>query len=274
MSEFERINNYVKQIREETDFVCELAIVLGSGLNDFAESIEIVKTIDYKSLEGFPTCSAQGHVGRFVFGYVEGKSVAIMQGRVHLYEGYQPNDVVLPIRVLHLLGAKIVIFSNAAGSMRKDICPGDFMVWTDQIAFLIPSVLKGDNIDELGDRFPDTTDMFTPRLREIALRVAKEENVNLHEGVYIQAIGPHYESPAEMRAFALWGADAVGMSTAIEAIAALHMGMKICAISCITNYESGLGIPSEPLTHEKVQEIANKCAKDFRILINGIVKDM
>lgn len=274
MKEYERIVHYANLIAQQIDFKVDIAIVLGSGLNDYANTIEVIKTIEYKSLEGFPTCHAQGHVGRFVFGKIASKYVALMQGRVHLYEGYDPNTVVLPLRVLHLLGAQKVIFSNAAGSMRKQMAPNDFMIWTDQISFLIPSVLAGENIDELGDRFIDTTDMFSPRLREIGLRIAKENGIRLHQGVYIQAYGPHFETVAEMKAFVTFGADAVGMSTAIEALAAWHMKMEICAISCITNYESGLQMSNEPLTHQAVQQMALQANHNFKILVDGIVKEM
>ncbi len=272
MNEVEKIKKYVSLIRKKTDFVPQVAIVLGSGLNSFAENIDIVTTVDYKDLEGFPICSAEGHVGRFVFGYIGEVKVVVMQGRVHYYEGYSMQDVVLPLRVMHALGATNIIFTNAAGSMRVDFNPASFMVFTDQLAFFVPSPLLGENYPELGNRFPDTTGMFDKDLRELVLEIAKDNSIDVHSGIYVQASGPQYESPAEMRAFKLLGADAVGMSTACECIAALQLKMKIVSISCITNYESGLNLTTEELSHEQVQAIANKCAKDMEVLLKELVK--
>lgn len=272
MNEIERIKKYVVLIRERTDFKPQVAIVLGSGLNSFAEKIEVVTTIDYKQLEFFPTCSAEGHVGRFVFGYIGQVKVVIMQGRFHYYEGYSMADIVLPLRVMKQLGASNIIFTNAAGSMRVDFKPASFMVFTDQLAFFVPSPLVGEDYPELGNRFPDTTVMFDKNLREEVLEIAKEKKIEVNSGVYVQASGPQYESPAEMRAFKILGGDAVGMSTACECIAALQLKMKIVAISCITNYESGLDLTDEELSHEQVQLIANKCARDMEILLKELVK--
>ncbi|MDO4377698.1 MAG: purine-nucleoside phosphorylase [Erysipelotrichia bacterium] len=271
MEEFARIQKYVELIREKTDFVPEIAIVLGSGLNEFADKIDVVTTVKYADLPGFPTCSAQGHIGQFVFGYIENIKVVIMQGRIHYYEGYKMSDVVLPLRIMKFLGAENVIFTNAAGSMRVDYKPSSFMAFTDQIALFVPSPLIGENIPQLGARFPDTTAMFDKNIRDELILIARENNIDVNCGVYVQAAGPQYESPAEMLAFKLLGADAVGMSTACECIAALQMNMKICAISCITNYESGLNIDCPPLSHQQVQEMANKCVQDMEVLLKNLI---
>lgn len=271
MKEIERVNKYVDLIKQQIDFNPQLAIVLGSGLNDFANSIDIVKTINYADLDGFVTCSAEGHVGRFVFGYIGDVKVVIMQGRVHYYEGYDVSDIVLPLRVMYYLGARNVIFTNAAGSMREDFKPSSFMVFTDQIAFLVKSPLIGNNLDGIGNRFVDTTGMFSADFRELLLKVAKENNIDMNQGVYIQAAGPQYETVAEMKAFRSWGADAVGMSTCCECNAALQLSMKMAAISCITNYESGLNLTSEPLTHTQVQLMGQKANKDLEVLLKQFV---
>ena len=272
MKEIDRIYYYVNQIKKKIDFNPQLAIVLGSGLNDFADTIDKVASIDYKDLDGFVRCSAEGHVGRFVFGYINQVKVVIMQGRVHYYEGYDVADIVLPLRVMYYLGARNVIFTNAAGSMREDFKPGSFMVFSDQIAFLVKSPLIGNNLESIGNRFVDTTDMFDKDFRRLLLKIGKENGIDINEGVYIQAAGPQYETVAEMRAFKLWGADAVGMSTACECNAALQLSMKMAAISCITNYESGLNLTSEPLTHSQVQLMGQKANQALEILIKQFVK--
>lgn len=268
---YEEALGYAEKIREKTDFVPEIAIVLGSGFNDFAEQMDAVATVDYASLEGFPQCSAEGHVGRFVFGMFGSRRVAVMQGRVHYYEGYPVSDIVLPLRVLHLLGAETVFFTNAAGSMTERLQPGDFMAFSDQLSFLIPSPVRGKSNAQFGAAFPDTANMFDADLRELVLSNGNRLGLSMKEGVYIQAPGPQYESPAEMRAYAAWGADAVGMSTAVEAIAARQMGMRICAVSLITNMESGVAAEVKPLTHEDVLRIANIAVDGFSRLMAEVI---
>lgn len=269
---YERILKCFDCIRKRTDFKPELALVLGSGLGDYAEEIDIVQTIDYAEIEGFPVSTVKGHKGRFVFGYVEKKPIVVMQGRVHYYEGYSMEEVVLPIRLMYLLGAKTLILTNAAGGIRTAFRAGDFMMLTDQIATAVPSPLIGANIEELGTRFPDMSQIYSLSLQEIVRRSAKECEIPLQEGVYVQFTGPNYETPAEIRLARSWGADAVGMSTACEAIAAKHMGMEICGISCITNMAAG--ILDEPLKHEDVQEAADRAAKSFKRLITRIIRNI
>ena len=233
-------------------------------------TIRICETIDYSSIEGFPVSTVAGHKGRFVFGYVENVPVVIMQGRVHYYEGYDMADVVLPIRLMYMLGAKTLILTNAAGGIDPSLCPGDLMLITDQISSFVPSPLRGANMEQLGPRFPDMSCIYDKSLGQILEKTAAALDMPLKKGIYLQMGGPNYESPAEVRMCKTLGADAVGMSTACEAVAANHMGMKICGISCISNMASG--ISEKPLSHEEVQEMADQTAPRFkRFLYDSIV---
>jgi len=263
--EMERLNKALAAVREKTDFVPEVAVVLGSGLGGFADEIRQVAIVDYKDIPGMPVSTAPGHVGRFVFGYVEETPVVVMQGRVHLYEGYEPRDTVLPIRLMGLMGAKGLFLTNASGGIRRDLVADTLMMITDHISCLVPSPLRGENLDELGPRFPDMTDIYDPRLRDILRSAARENGILLPEGVYIQTSGPNYESPAEIRMYERWGADAVGMSTTGEAMAARHMGMRVCGVSCVANLSAGLS--ANPLTGEEVIEVANQTAPVFKKLL-------
>lgn len=266
---YEKLMTCVESVKAKVDFCPEVALILGSGLGDYADEIEIVQTVDYTDIEGFPTSTVAGHKGRFVFGYVNKTPVVIMQGRVHFYEGYPMSDVVLPTRLMGLLGAKKLILTNAAGGVNFDFKPGDFMMLTDHITTGVPSALIGANLDELGVRFPDMSEVYSNRMQEIVRETAKEQGIDLKEGVYAQFTGPNYETPAEIRMARTWGADAVGMSTACEAMAARHMGMEICGISCITNLAAGMS--KEELNHKEVQETADRVAKQFKALITGII---
>lgn len=266
---FEKLQGCLKSVREKTDFVPEVALILGSGLGEYAEEIEVSAVIDYKDIQGFPVSTVAGHKGRFIFGYVNKVPVVIMQGRVHYYEGYPMTDVVLPTRLMGLMGAKVLFLTNAAGGVNKEFAAGDFMMLTDHIASFIPSPLIGTNLDELGPRFPDMSDVYRKELQQIIRETAAEENIPLKDGVYMQLSGPAYESPAEVRMCRILGADAVGMSTACEALAANHMGMKVCGISCITNM--ACGITEQPLSHAEVQETADRVAPLFKRLITASI---
>lgn len=266
---YEKLQNCLKSVREKTDFVPEVALILGSGLGEYAEEIEVAATIDYKDIEGFPVSTVAGHKGRFIFGYVNKVPVVIMQGRVHFYEGYPMTDVVLPTRLMGLLGAKTLFLTNACGGINKEFHAGDFMLIKDHIATSVPSPLLGENIDELGPRFPDMSDVYRRELRSLIKEAAKEEGIELQEGIYFQLSGPAYESPAEVQMCRILGADAVGMSTACEALAANHMGMKVCGISCITNM--ACGITDQPLSHAEVQETADRVAPLFKKLITASI---
>ncbi len=266
-----KVKQCVKQIRTKTDFVPRVALILGSGLGAFADEIQIDTVIPYHEIDGFPVSTVPGHKGRFVFGYVGTTPVVIMQGRVHYYEGYAMSDVVLPTRIMQLLGAEILFLTNAAGGISNKLKAGDLMMITDQISSFVPSPLIGSNVEEWGVRFPSMDTIYDLELREI-LRKAADGITELREGIYLQTTGPCYESPAEVRMFASLGADAVGMSTAVEAIVARHMGMKVCGISCITNMAGGT--VEQPLSHEEVAAIADQVAPKFKKLVDCAVKAM
>ena len=262
---YEKLIKCRDSVRTHTDFVPEIALVLGSGLGDFADTIEIVKTVDYKDIEGFPVSTAPFHKGRLVFGYVDNVPVVCMQGRIHYYEGYPVSDVVLPARLMHLLGAKVLFLTNAAGSANPEYNAGDFMLIRDHILALFPNPLIGENIDEFGPRFPDMSCVYDLKLRDIIKNTANALEIPLREGVYCQFTGPSYETPTEVKMAGLLGADAVGMSTACEAVAARHAGTRVCGISCITN--KGAGLSETPLTHEEVKETGERVAPLFRKLV-------
>lgn len=266
----EKLFSCLESLKKKTDFKPEVALVLGSGLGDYAEHIEVKETVDYKDLEGFPVSTVAGHKGRFVFGYIGSVPVVIMQGRVHYYEGYPMSDVVLPIRLMGLLGAKKLILTNAAGGINFDYRPGDFMLLKDHITTAVPSPLIGENIEELGPRFPDMSEVYSERMREIAIFCAKKLEIPIQEGVYVQFTGPNYETPAEIRMARSWGADAAGMSTACEAMAARHLGMEVCGISCITNLAAGMS--KQPLSHKEVQETADKVSVRFKALVTELIQ--
>lgn len=263
--EYERLQACLAAVREKTDFVPEAAVVLGSGLGGFADQIRQVAVVNYADIPGFPVSTAPGHVGRYVFGYVEETPVVVMQGRVHLYEGYAPRDVVLPIRLMGMMGARILFVTNASGGLRRDLTAGTLMLITDQFSCFAPNPLIGSNIDELGPRFPDVTDLYDPKLRAVIRAAAEKAGIALSEGVYVQLTGPSYESAAEIRMLGALGGDAVGMSTAVEVIAARHMGMRICGVSCVANL--GTGLSETPLSGEDVVAVANATAPRFRRLM-------
>ena len=252
------------------NFRPDVAIVLGSGLGDYANDIEVVGEVDYHDIEGFPVSTVPGHAGKFIFGYVGDVPVVCMKGRIHYYEGYPITDVVLPARLMKLMGAKVLFLTNACGGLNPEFKAGDFMLIKDQISVFVPNPLIGENIDELGTRFPDMSHVYDPELRNLIKEAAAENNIFLREGVYCQFTGPSFESPAEIMMAGRIGADAAGMSTAVEAIAANHMGMKVCGISFVSNLAAG--ISPVPLTHEEVQEAANMAAPKFKKLINAAVK--
>jgi len=250
----------------------EIALVLGSGLGAFAGQIEDKTYIPYSEIEGFPVSTVTGHAGTFVFGRVGDKRVVAMQGRIHYYEGYSMDQVVLPIRIMQMLGAKTLILTNAAGGINTSFSQGDFMMITDQITSFVPSPLIGPNLDELGTRFPDMSNVYDGKLQECMRSTAEALDIKLQSGVYLQTTGPNYETPAEIRMFRGLGADAVGMSTACEAMVARHMGMRVAGVSCITNLAAGMN--KKELNHEEVKEIADRISSQFEALIRNFILNL
>lgn len=256
-------------LKDRTDFKPKVGIILGSGLGDFANQIQVKAEVSYNDIEGFPVSTVAGHAGKFIFGYLGDVPVMCMKGRVHYYEGYAMSDVVLPIRLMYLMGVRILMLTNAAGGIGEGFNAGDLMMITDQIACFVPNPLIGPNDEEYGARFPDMSNIYNRTLQEIIRSVAAKHNIPIKEGVYVQLTGPSYESPAEIRMLKAFGAGAVGMSTAVEAIVANHLGMKICGISCISNLAAGLS--DSPLSHKEVQEAADKAAPLFQKLVKEVI---
>ena len=268
------------QIKEAADYIKgklagntpEIGIVLGSGLGEFADQVEDKVVIPYSEIPHFHQTTVKGHQGRIVSGHLKGKKVIVFQGRFHRYEGHSMQDVVLPVRVVSLLGAKNLILTNAAGGMSPRYTPGELVVITDHINLTGDNPLIGPNIEELGERFPDMSRTYNPSLNEIITKSAKEINIKLETGIYIGVLGPSYETPAEIQMFAKMGADMVGMSTVAEAIAAHHAGLKVCGISCITNFAAGMG--QESLNHDEVKEVANQVKEKFTALLLQTIHNM
>ncbi|MBE5831326.1 MAG: purine-nucleoside phosphorylase [Butyrivibrio sp.] len=267
---YEKLQKCVEAVRSKTDFVPDVALVLGSGLGGFAENIKIETEISYSEIPGFPVSTVPGHAGKFIFGYLDNVKVVCMKGRVHFYEGYQISDVVLPARLMKMLGAKILFLTNAAGGLGEGFNAGDLMLITDHISIFAPNPLIGPNVDELGPRFADMSNVYDKDLQDVIRKTAKDNGIDLKEGVYCQLTGPSFESPAEIRLLGKLGVSAVGMSTVNEAIAANHMGMRICGVSCISNLAAG--ISETPLCHEEVQEAADKAAPLFTKLVKESIK--
>ena len=266
---YERLQRCYKSIEDKIPFRPRLALVLGSGLGDYAERIEIEASIDYHEITDFPVSTVSGHKGRFVFGHIGSVPVVIMQGRVHFYEGYSIEEVVLPERLMHLMGAEILFLTNACGSANPAYQAGDFMLLTDHILYSVPNPLIGANAEELGVRFPDMSEVYDEALRKEIFACAKDLEISLREGVYMQFSGPSFETPAEVRMAHILGADAVGMSTACEAVAGRHCGMLIGGISCISNL--GAGLSEEPLSDEDVKVVANRVAPLFKKLVTEAI---
>ena len=263
------ITKAVEFIKSKITDTYEIGIILGSGLGTLGEKIENPQCVDYADIPDFPVSTAPGHVGRFVFGTLNGKKVMCMQGRIHLYEGYQVQNVVMPIRVMKMMGVKKLIVTNAAGGINENFNVGDIMVITDHINFTGKNCLIGKNDDDFGCRFPDMSFAYAPELREIAFNCAEKLGMKLREGVYIGCTGPSYETPAEIRAFRVLGADTVGMSTVQEVIAANHCGIDVLGFSLVSNKAAGLS--GERLTEEEVLTIGRQKSEEMQSLITEIV---
>lgn len=269
---YKRLESCKEQIEKITDFKPEVVIVLGSGLGNYVDETEVVQTIPYSDIKGWPNSTAPNHAGNLVFAKYKGINLAIMQGRVHYYEGYSMDEVVLPLRVLHMLGANTCILTNAVGAINPEYHVGDFVCIRDQISSFVPSPLIGENVEEFGDRFIGMTDAYDKEMQETVLKVGEENNIPVHSGVYLQVTGPQYETPAEIEMYRSLGADTVAMSLAAETIAARHMGMKVCGINCVSNMAAGM--EEEGFSHDSVTEEVGKSADNYKILISGLLDSL
>jgi len=267
-----KVEEATLKIKDKVSSLPKIGIVLGSGLGMLVDEFEEKCFIDYASIPHFPTTTVVGHSGKFVLGEIEQQPVIAMQGRFHLYEGYKPMDVTLPIYVMKELGVEKLIVTNAAGGINKLFNVGDFMLIEDHINLMGINPLVGVNFENLGERFVDMSNTYSKDLKRIALDTAKDLNINLHKGVYVGVLGPSYETPAEIRMLKIIGGDAVGMSTIPEVIVARYAQMEVLGISCITNMAAG--ILEKPLSHKEVMETANRVKPQFCSFIKSILSSL
>ena len=271
MDRRERAQYIAAQIKDQKLPPPQIAVVLGSGWNGVPDFLENKIVVPYASLQEMSRCGVQGHAGNFIFGRLANKNIVVLEGRFHLYEGGGAEKAVLPIEIARLLGAETVVLTNSAGGIRQDFCPGDLMILRDHINMTAKNPLEGVAATNENPVFIDLCSLYDRDLRGVLAKLAKENGLSVHEGVYAQMLGPSYETPAEVRMLARLGADAVGMSTACEAIAARHAGVRVCGISCISNMASG--ISEEELSHLDVQAIADQRSGEFeRIVTKSIEK--
>jgi len=266
----EKIDEAVRYIRGRSALQPEVGVILGSGLGDVVDAVEIETAIPYSEIPGAKASTVLGHQGRMIFGHANGRRVVVMQGRVHFYEGYEMHEVMFLSRVIGRLGIRQLIVTNAAGGVNTSYVAGDLMLISDHINMMGLNPLRGPNIEALGVRFPDMSEAYPESLRAIARDVAKELGIDIKEGVYLALSGPTYETPAEIRAFRVLGADAVGMSTVPEVLAMSHMGIPVLGISCITNMAAG--ILKQKLTHQEVIDTTTRVQKQFTALVLGVLK--
>lgn len=266
---YSRAENAARTIRARAEVSAHIALVLGSGLGDFAEELQDSVSLPYREIPGFVSSTAQGHVGRLVIGKVDGIPVLAMQGRVHYYEGYTLEEVTFPIRTFRLLGVKTLILTNAAGGIDVQLTQGALMVISDHLNLMGVNPLRGPNDERLGPRFPDMSEVYSRELQELATEEARALGITARRGIYAALAGPNYESPAEIHMLRSFGADAVGMSTVPEAIVARHMGMNVLGISCITNMAAG--ISEAPINHEEVMETGQRVRQTFTQLLRRVL---
>jgi len=265
--------NLSMQIRQAADYILEhvslrpqVGLILGSGLGDFADTLEDAVRVSYSDIPHFPVPTVAGHSGALVFGKKQGKTVVALQGRIHFYEGRSMAELTLPVRVLSAIGVKTLILTNACGGVNLSFKPGDLMLISDHINFSGANPLVGPNLEEFGPRFPDVSDLYAASIRAAVKEKAAEAGIHLQEGVYLMYSGPNYETPAEIRAFRVLGADTVGMSTVPEALVAGHCGMQVLGISCVTNMAAGV-LPQK-LSHAEVIETAALVHDTFHALVD------
>lgn len=263
-------NKQIQYIRKITDFKPETAIILGSGLGELADEISADCEIEYKDIPDMPISTAPSHKGKLIFGTFENKNIVLMQGRVHLYEGYSARQIGSIVRMLKDLGVKTLILTNAAGGINKEFNVGDFMLIKDHISCFVDSPLIGANDENYGTRFPDMSNAYDKDLQKLIKKVAFENKINLKEGTYVQLKGPQFETPSEIKMLSSLGADAVGMSTVVETIAAVHCGLKVGAISMVSNM--ACGVYDKPLSGNDVTVAAEKAGPQFRKLLKEIIK--
>jgi purine-nucleoside phosphorylase len=268
---FDRAHISARHIRERVERDIDVAVVLGSGLGAFAETLEDKVVIPYEEIPDFERSTVEGHSGRLVVGNLPAtaNNVAVMQGRFHYYEGYSLEEVTLPIRAFGAMGLKKIVLTNAAGAVNPEFKRGDFMLISDHINLMMISPLRGKHDKRLGERFPDMTEVYSREYRRIAKEAAAEIGLHLREGVYLALQGPNYETPAEIRMMRALGADAVGMSTVPEAIVAKQMGMTALGVSLITN--PAAGIEDGPINHAEVMEIGQRVSKEFSELLTRVI---
>lgn len=261
-----QLQEAVAYLKEKTTLRPKTGIILGSGLGSYGDSLENAAYIDYKDIPHFPVSTVPGHKGRFVIT----DKIICMQGRFHYYEGYHMNQVAFPVRVMALLGVKNLIVTNAAGGVNTNFTGSQLMLITDHINLMGTNPLIGENLSSLGERFPDMTNGYDKELQQLALQTAKEQNIPLQQGVYVGFTGPNFETPAEIRMVRALGGDAVGMSTVPDVLAAVHCGIRVLGISCITNMASG--VENKPLSHKEVLESSEAVKENFILLISRILE--
>jgi len=268
--EWEKLQSASRHLKERLAQPPRIGLVLGSGLSAALGTLEGEQRFPWSEIPHFPRPTVEGHAGELVFGMIGEKSVLVQQGRVHYYEGRSMNEIVFPVRVMKLLGVEILIITNAAGAINESFAVGDFVLIRDHINMIPESPLRGPNLDELGPRFPNLNDAYSPRLRELAHQAARQVGLALKEGVYVATPGPMYETPAEIKAYKRLGADLVGMSTVPEVIAARHCDLEVLGISCVTNYAAGIKPEARP-THEEVLEVTKRRERDLAGLIRSLL---
>lgn len=267
-----RLNEAKQYIMEQINVKPTIGLILGSGLGVLADLIDEPTVIKYEDIPHFPVSTVEGHAGELVLGEIQGKHVIIMKGRFHSYEGYGMETVTFPVRVMKAIGVELLLVTNASGGINMDYKPGDLMLIEDHINLTARNPLIGPNEDELGVRFPDMSEAYSERLREVALSVSKQLDIPLQQGVYVGLLGPSFETPAEIRMLRTLGCDAVGMSTVGEVIVANHAGIEVLGISCISNMAAG--ILKQPLSHEEVMETTEQAKEKFLKLILGILAEL
>lgn len=270
---YEKLMSCVEQVKGMIGgFEPHIALVLGSELGTLADQMDVKFTVPYREIDDMPVCTVERHKGQFLFGYIKGVPVVCMQGRIHYYEGYDVHDVVLPIRIMGFLGAGFLFLTNAAGGLDPEMKVPALMVIRDHIMLSFPNPLIGPNLDKLGVRYPDMSTVYDPEVSELLIKLGKEAGISMYEGTYVQLTGPSFETPAEVRFLSSIGGGAVGMSTACEAVAARHMGMKICGVSCIANL--GAGFSKNELTDEEVVENTGLIVEKFSSIIATAIPEI